>query len=133
MSGDTTTHSISNDPELPKVGKDSMLATISSIDSVIRPLIPMFLEQSQLRISGLLEAVTSGDYTSVKKIAHTMKGSASSYGFAVMATAARDIEDLLGVEPISSVLLADKVRELQQMHDAAAAVVIERPDLFLDE
>jgi HPt (histidine-containing phosphotransfer) domain-containing protein len=109
-----------------------MEQVIRGIDPVIRPLIPMFLEQSLIRIQGLDEAVKRADISTLKKLAHTMKGSSSSYGFSAMATVARDIEDVVRqVNPELS-HLSVSVADLYALYEEALAVVVGQPELFQD-
>ena len=110
----------------------SMELVIRSIDPVIRPLIPMFLEQSLIRIQGLDEALKKTDVSTIKKLAHTMKGSSSSYGFIAMANLARDIEDVVRQENPNLDRLKAPVADLFSLYEAAQAVVVDRPELFQD-
>lgn len=119
---------------IPPMGEvESMHRLIADIDPVIRPLIPMFLEQSLLRINSLDDACAEGDFIAIKKIAHTMKGSASSYGFTAMASVSRDIEDVLRSEPVDRAALETKIKSLREMHDSALSVVQNNPALFEEE
>jgi HPt (histidine-containing phosphotransfer) domain-containing protein len=110
----------------------SMELVIRGIDPVIRPLIPMFLEQSLIRIQGLDEAVKKSDVSTIKKLAHTMKGSSSSYGFMAMANLARDIEDVVRQENPNLDHLNVAVANLFALYEAAQAVVVDQPGLFQD-
>jgi HPt (histidine-containing phosphotransfer) domain-containing protein len=110
----------------------SMEQVIRGIDPVIRPLIPMFLEHSLIRIQGLDEALNKADVSTIKKLAHTMKGSSSSYGFNAMAIVARDIEDVVRKENPELSHLTHLVADLYALHEAAQAVVVGRPELFQD-
>ncbi len=92
----------------------------------------MFLEQSLIRIQGLDEALKKSDVSTIKKLAHTMKGSSSSYGFIAMANLARDIEDVVRQENPNLDRLKAPVADLFSLYEAAQAVVIDRPELFQD-
>ena len=107
-----------------------MEQVIRTIDPVIRPLIPMFLEQSLIRLQGLDEALKRADVSTIKKLAHTMKGSSSSYGFSAMALVARDIEDVVRQEIPELSQLNRPIADLYALYEAAQAVVIAQPDLF---
>ncbi len=109
-----------------------MEQVIRAIDPVIRPLIPMFLEQSLIRIQGLDEALKKSDVLAIKKLAHTMKGSSSSYGFNAMASVARDIEDVVRQEKPELTQLNSSVADLYALYEAAQAVVVGQPELFQD-
>lgn len=108
----------------------SIEQVIRGIDPVIRPLIPMFLEHSLIRIQSLDDALKNADIAIIKKIAHTMKGSSSSYGFHAMATVARDIEDVVRQERPELSHLSVFVARLYALHEEAHAVVIDQPELF---
>ena len=92
----------------------------------------MFLEQSLIRIQGLDEALKRSDVSTLKKLAHTMKGSSSSYGFIAMANLARDIEDVVRQENPNLDHLNITVANLFALYEAAQAVVVDRPELFQD-
>ena len=109
-----------------------MEQVIRAIDPVIRPLIPMFLEQSLIRIQGLDDALKKSDVSTIKKLAHTMKGSSSSYGFNAMASVARDIEDVVRQENPDLTQLNSSVADLYALYEAAQAVVVDQPELFQD-
>jgi HPt (histidine-containing phosphotransfer) domain-containing protein len=110
----------------------SMEQVIRGIDPVIRSLIPMFLEHSLIRIQGLDEALNKADVSTIKKLAHTMKGSSSSYGFSAIATVAREIEDVVRQENPELSHLNALVADLYALYEAAQAVVIDQPELFQD-
>lgn len=118
----------------PAVKSEPLLMeqVIRAIDPVIRPLIPMFLEQSLIRIQGLDDALKKSDVSTIKKLAHTMKGSSSSYGFNAMASVARDIEDVVRQENPDLTQLNSSVADLYALYEAAQAVVVDQPELFQD-
>ncbi len=118
----------------PTVKSEPLLMeqVIRAIDPVIRPLIPMFLEQSLIRIQGLDDALKKSDVSTIKKLAHTMKGSSSSYGFNAMASVARDIEDVVRQENPDLTQLNSSVADLYALYEAAQAVVVDQPELFQD-
>ncbi len=115
-----------------KLESVSMEQVIRGIDPVIRPLIPMFLEQSLIRIQGLDEALKNADVSTIKKLAHTIKGSSSSYGFNAIATVARDIEDVVRQENPELSQLSGSVADLYELYKAAQSVVLDQPGLFQD-
>jgi len=120
------------DKQSPNTKSTSIEQVMREIDPVIRPLIPMFLEQSLIRIHGLDDALKNADIATIKKLAHTMKGSSSSYGFNAMALVARDIEDVVRQENPELDLLKSYVKEFYALYEAAQSVVEEQPDLFQD-
>jgi HPt (histidine-containing phosphotransfer) domain-containing protein len=130
MSADTLQSEDNSRPEVSSVDDEAMYQLMSGIDPVIRPLIPMFLEQSQLRIDSMDESCASADFISIKKTAHTMKGSAASYGFTTMASLARDIEDVLRSEPVDVPALVAMIRSLRDLYVSARKVVENHPSLF---
>ena len=85
-----------------------------------------------IRIQGLDEALKKADVSTIKKLAHTMKGSSSSYGFNAMATVARDIEDVVRQENPELGHLSGSVADLYALYEAAQAVVVDQPELFQD-
>lgn len=110
-----------------------LFTMMSSIDPVIRPLIPMFLEQTLLRIQSLEDALLKSDFVTIKRLAHTMKGSSSSYGFGEMADIARSIEAELQLEHVDPENLSVLIGKLMTLHSAAEGVVSENKHLFQDD
>lgn len=120
-------------PEASSADDEAMYQLMTGIDPVIRPLIPMFLEQSLLRIDSMDEACAGADFVAIKKTAHTMKGSAASYGFTTMASLSRDIEDVLRKEPVNVAALGSMIRSLRDLHVSARKVVENYPSLFQED
>lgn len=105
---------------------------MSSIDPIIKPLIPMFLEQTLLRIQKLAESLEKSDFEAIKKVAHTMKGSSASYGFIEFADIARKIELIVQADDIDAADMSVQIRKLKDMHEAAESIVAGSPEMFMD-
>lgn len=112
---------------------ENLFEMMISIDPVIRPLIPMFLEQTLLRIHSMDEALQKMEFATIKKVAHTMKGSSSSYGFAQMADIARAIEGILQTDNVDADLLGIQISKLFDLHESAANVVAANKQIFQDD
>lgn len=54
---------------------------IVHVDPEIEDLIPGFLENRHKDIETLQEALAKGDYETIQKLGHTMKGIGAGYGF----------------------------------------------------
>ncbi|MGE4170376.1 MAG: Hpt domain-containing protein [Candidatus Margulisiibacteriota bacterium] len=68
------------------------------VSSLIRDLIPLFLEHRQDNMVVLQTALDANDFETIRKIAHKMKGSSGVYGFLVLADLAKALEKAC-VEP----------------------------------
>jgi HPt (histidine-containing phosphotransfer) domain-containing protein len=54
---------------------------IVHVDEEIEDLIPGFLENRRKDVNRLQEALTSGDYETIRTLGHGMKGAGGGYGF----------------------------------------------------
>jgi HPt (histidine-containing phosphotransfer) domain-containing protein len=54
---------------------------IVQVDADLEDLIPGYLENRQVDISNIREALVRGDYDSIRILGHTMKGTGGGYGF----------------------------------------------------
>ncbi len=54
---------------------------IVHVDAEIEDLIPGFLENMRKNVKTLEEALEKGDYETIQKLSHTMKGAGGGYGF----------------------------------------------------
>jgi len=54
---------------------------IVTIDPALEPIVPRFLELRRDDIKHINEALGSGDYETILRIGHSMKGSGAGYGF----------------------------------------------------
>jgi HPt (histidine-containing phosphotransfer) domain-containing protein len=66
-------------PAVPSGGK--RVATVVSVDPSLSDLVPAFLEKRRLDAPRLAQALSAGDYETVRKIGHNLKGTGASYGF----------------------------------------------------
>lgn len=51
------------------------------VDEDIEDLVPGFLENRQNDVTAMSDAVSSGDFDTVRVLGHSMKGSGGGYGF----------------------------------------------------
>jgi HPt (histidine-containing phosphotransfer) domain-containing protein len=63
-------------------------------DDQLRTLIPLFIEDSAKRVGGLRRRLGDGGLGGLAPIAHTLKGSCSSFGAHVLAGLCSDLERL---------------------------------------
>ena len=54
---------------------------IVNVDEEIEDLIPGFLENRRKDVNTLQEALTHGDYETIRTLGHAMKGAGGGYGF----------------------------------------------------
>jgi HPt (histidine-containing phosphotransfer) domain-containing protein len=62
------------------------------VDAAFEPLLPKFMTNRKKEITAMREAVAQGDFETVRKVAHGMKGVSGSYGFPEMTTIAARLE-----------------------------------------
>ncbi|MBW2038433.1 MAG: Hpt domain-containing protein [Deltaproteobacteria bacterium] len=66
---------------------------IVHVDPEIEDLIPGFLENRRNDVKTLQEALTKGDYETIRILGHSMKGSGGGYGFDAITEIGRSLED----------------------------------------
>jgi HPt (histidine-containing phosphotransfer) domain-containing protein len=66
-------------------------------------LIDFFVEALPERVQSLQDAAGADDIQSIKRLAHQLKGSAPSYGFPKIGTAAQELEKSVNDSSISSI------------------------------
>lgn len=74
-----------------------------SVDESLSDLIPGFLERKRIDILAVVAAVASGDFVSVRSIAHRLKGEGGAYGFGAITELARAIEQSLAANDYAAV------------------------------
>ena len=62
------------------------------VDASFEPLVPKFMTNRKKEITTMTEAVAQGDFETVKKVAHGIKGVSGSYGFPEMTIVATRLE-----------------------------------------
>ncbi|MBI4000264.1 MAG: Hpt domain-containing protein [Nitrospira defluvii] len=62
------------------------------VDASFEPLVPKFMTNRKKEITTMTEAVAQGDFETVRKVAHGMKGVSGSYGFPEMTAVAARLE-----------------------------------------
>lgn len=62
------------------------------VDASFEPLIPKFMTNRKKEITTMAEAASQGDFETIRKVAHGMKGVSGSYGFPAMTTMAARLE-----------------------------------------
>jgi len=62
------------------------------IDPELSDLIPGFLARKRTDLQTILESVRNGDFESIGRIAHRLKGEGGSFGIEAITEAGRDIE-----------------------------------------
>lgn len=66
---------------------------IVHVDASFEPLIPKFIANRNKELTAMTEAVDQGDFETVRKVAHGMKGVSGSYGFSAMTVIATRLEE----------------------------------------
>ncbi len=62
------------------------------VDPLLLTLIPSFLEHRQEDVATIENALANGDFTAIRLLGHSMKGSGGSYGFEVISRIGRELE-----------------------------------------
>ena len=78
-------------PSRPDDAQESSTIEIA-VDPLLLTLIPGFLDHRQEDIWTIGKALTTGDFSTIQLLGHSMKGSGGSYGFDVISRIGRDIE-----------------------------------------
>ena len=65
---------------------------ILHIDPLFTDLIPGFVERQYENTMRVLEALETGDYETVSRLGHMMKGVGSGYGFHAVTSVGRDMQ-----------------------------------------
>lgn len=65
----------------------------AEIDSELQEIIPAFFDNTRQEIEELAEATALGDYDTMQRLGHSIKGSSLGYGFEGLAAIGRKIED----------------------------------------
>ncbi len=79
-------------------GEEQTVVRMSSIEKLrqnigdIRPVINVFLSSMRTRLDELEQAIASGDAETIKRTAHTLKGSSSQFGAEELSTLCRQAE-----------------------------------------
>lgn len=74
-------------------------------------LIPNFLENREKDIRKIDESLEKGDFETIERLGHSMKGSGSIYGFDGVSDLGREIE--MSAKEKNSEMIKDKVSELK--------------------
>ena len=64
----------------------------SLVDEDIRDLIPAYVERRRAEIACIIDTAERGDFSSVQKMGHNLKGSGSSYGFPQLTQLGAELE-----------------------------------------
>lgn len=62
------------------------------VDAAFEPLLPKFMTNRKNEVTTMTDALVQGDFETVRKVAHGMKGVSGSYGFPEMTTVAARME-----------------------------------------
>ncbi|RMF79528.1 MAG: response regulator [Nitrospirae bacterium] len=75
---------------------DHLRELVGGDDAVLQEILGLFLEDAPRQIAALGEAITRGDWEEVRRLAHTLKGSASNVGAEPLRQAAWHLEQGAG-------------------------------------
>jgi HPt (histidine-containing phosphotransfer) domain-containing protein len=76
---------------------------IVRVDPDLEDLIPGFLENRRNDIQAMQEALEQGDFETIRKLSHTMKGVGGGYGFDAITTISREIGEAAEQRNVSGV------------------------------
>src|SRR5208282_988342 len=80
------------DPHFRLRGRSMTGKSTIEIDPELSDLIPGFLARKRTDLQTILESVRNGDFESIGRIAHRLKGEGGSFGIEAITEAGRDIE-----------------------------------------
>ncbi|MEL6343080.1 MAG: response regulator, partial [Myxococcota bacterium] len=64
----------------------------AEIDTELRALVPLFLDDRRDNITALMHALEEGDAETIRRLGHMMKGNGAAYGFNEITTLGRQLE-----------------------------------------
>lgn len=70
-----------------------MAKNVVRIDSELEELIPNYIENRHKDIKNMTEALTKGDFETIRLLGHSMKGSGASYGFQEISVIGKKLEE----------------------------------------
>ncbi|MHB1501808.1 MAG: response regulator, partial [Candidatus Dormibacteria bacterium] len=95
-----TTHGADSQPQVQALHGDGELLEASLIDGLrelgpeeFRQLIQLFLTDGAARVAALRSAVADGDDAAIERLAHSLKGSAASFGATSLAQRCGELQD----------------------------------------
>ena len=62
-------------------------------DALLRPLIPGYLRNRHEDVQRMADALQSGDFATLRKLGHNMRGSGHSYGFPPISDLGQQLEE----------------------------------------
>jgi two-component system, sensor histidine kinase and response regulator len=94
---------------------------------ILKELVDLFMEDTPKRIEEIRNAVLRGDTATVKRVAHTLKGSSANLGAQRMSRVAMQIETLEGLEERGKVEALQE--RLRSEFDRAGAALLEELEM----
>jgi HPt (histidine-containing phosphotransfer) domain-containing protein len=79
-------------PHDPADGSPGGARTVVRIDRDFAPMIPRFMDNRRKELAAMHEAASRGEYETVRKLAHGIKGAGGSYGFEELTALAAALE-----------------------------------------
>ena len=96
---------------------------IVHVDADLEPILPRFMELRYDDIDMINELLESGDYETIRRIGHSMKGAGGGYGFDHISVIGKGIEDAAKDKEVSKI--RQKVNQLSNY--------LERVEVIFDE
>jgi HPt (histidine-containing phosphotransfer) domain-containing protein len=93
-------------PNVPNARVDEALRSSFAVDPEMAELVALFVTELPTRIGVLRDAFEAGDFDSVRRLAHQLKGAGGGYGFPSISEAAGRVE----AEIVASGAGVDQVR-----------------------
>lgn len=62
------------------------------IDAAMRPLVIKFLDNRRRDIDVISQALEKGDFETIEKLGHNLKGAGASYGFPIISTIGLELQ-----------------------------------------
>lgn len=95
---------------------------IVHVDEEIEDLIPGFLKNRRKDVETLHEALTSGDYETIRTLGHAMKGAGGGYGFDTITDIGSSLENAAKQKNIEEIRkgidkLADYLERVEVVHE----------------
>lgn len=63
------------------------------VDPIVAPLVPDYVKNREKDLQRLTDALAAGDFATLRKVGHNIRGSAGAYGLPPLSTIGARIED----------------------------------------
>jgi HPt (histidine-containing phosphotransfer) domain-containing protein len=115
----------------PVIDKEALLGLYADLDEdeeLLQEMVTLFLEDAAMQLMNARRVLADQDIASLKRIAHTLKGSSSYYGATRLGIPSRELEEHCeqGNLSVADALLTQMDKEYQAVKVVLKAMVFEQ-------